>query len=69
MSITPRMKVAEVVSTFPATREVFRRYGCPDMSRGIVRLMCRYMSVRAAARVHRLPLDRFLHDLNIAARA
>ena len=65
--VRPEMKVAEVIGQYPGTREVFRRYGCPDMSKGIFRLMCRLMSIRAAARVHRLPLDRLLHDLNAAA--
>ena len=67
--VGPEMKVSEVVGRYPATREVFRRYGCPDMSKGIFRLMCRLMSVRAAARVHRLPLDRLMQDLNAAAGA
>ncbi len=65
--VTSEMKVSEVIERFPATHEVFRRYGCPDMSRAIVRLMCRVMSVKAAARVHRLPLDQFPRDLNAVA--
>lgn len=67
--VTLGVKVSEVVGRYPATTAVFRRSGCPDMSKGIFRLMCRVMSVRAAARVHRLPLEAVVRELNAAAQA
>jgi len=62
--ITAKMKVAEVVKTYPETVEVFLKKGCPDMRKGVVKLMARIMSVKGAARMHRIPLDGLLRDLN-----
>lgn len=67
-SITPDMKVAEVVERHPQTIEVFFDYGCPDMRGGVFRFMARLMSVRSAARIHRLPLDALIADLNAAVK-
>lgn len=66
-SITPDMKVAEVVERHPQTTEVFFDYGCPDMRGGIFGFMARLMSVRSAARIHRIPLGALIADLNAAA--
>lgn len=65
--VTPDMKVAEVVERHPGTVDVFRGHDCPDMRSGFFHLMARLMSVRAAAAVHRIELDRLVHDLNRAA--
>lgn len=67
--ITGDAKVADVIRDRPSTIDVFLAYGCPDMRRGLFRMMSRVMSVRAAARVHRLPLEGLLRDLNAAAEA
>lgn len=64
--IAPDMKVAEVIRTRPETVDVFLEYGCPDMRGGFYAVMARLMSVRNAARIHRLPLDDLLADLNRA---
>lgn len=61
------MKVAEVVGRWPGTMEIFLARGCPDMRKGFFKLMSRLMSVRAAARMHKLELDALLDDLNRAA--
>lgn len=66
--ITGDMKVAEVIRRCPATVEVFLGRGCPDMRRGFFKLMARLMSVRSAARMHKLELTPLLEDLNKAAR-
>jgi hypothetical protein len=66
--ITAEMKVAEVVEQHPETVEVFLGKGCPDMRKGVVKFMAKVMSVKAAARVHRISLDRLLEDLNAAVR-
>jgi hypothetical protein len=48
---------------------VFLARGCPDMRRGFFGLMARLMSVRNAARIHRLELGPLLKDLNEAAQS
>lgn len=66
-SITPDTKVAEVIRRRPDAVDVFLSFGCPDMRTGFFRIMARLMSVRIAARIHRLPLDRLLDELNEVA--
>lgn len=66
--ITSDMKVAEVIRRYPATTEVFLARGCPDMRRGFFNLMARLMSVRNAARVHKIELGSLLEDLNKVAQ-
>jgi len=63
------MKVAEVIRNCPATVEVFLARGCPDMRRGFFNLMARLMSVRSAARMHKLELPPLLEDLNRVANS
>lgn len=65
--ITADAKVGDVIREQPQTVDVFLSYGCPDMRDGFFRMMSRVMSVRNAARIHRLPLDELLTDLNYAA--
>jgi hypothetical protein len=65
--ITGNMKVAEVIRSCPAAAEVFLSRGCPDMRRGFFNLMARVMSVRNAARIHKIELGPLLEDLNKAA--
>ena len=64
--ITEDWKVAEVVARHPETVDVFLRYGCPDMRAGLFSVMARLMSLRNAARVHRIPLAALVADLNRA---
>ena len=64
MSITPDMRVSEVLRKWPATCEVFRRNGCPEMRRGFFSLMARIMRLRWAAAVHRIPLQSLIDQLN-----
>ncbi len=66
--ITADMKVAEVVKKYPETVEVFLGKGCPDMRKGVVKLMAKIMSVKGAARMHRIPLEGLLRDLNAAVK-
>jgi hypothetical protein len=67
--ITGDMKVANVLSRCPETVEVFLGRGCPDMRHGFFSLMARLMSVRNAARIHKIELGPLLEDLNNAANA
>ena len=66
--ITGDTKVAAVIEQCPATIEVFLTRGCPDMRRGFFNVMAHLMSVRNAARMHRLELAPLLEDLNNATR-
>ncbi len=65
-SIDPDRKVADLVEQHPQTWEVFRSYGCPDMREGFFSLMARIMSIRNAARIHRIPLNELMRDLQDA---
>jgi hypothetical protein len=67
--ITGDTKVAAVIQRCPAAVYVFHARGCPDMRRGFFGLMARLMSVRNAARIHRLELGPLLKDLNEAAQS
>ena len=66
--ITGDMKVAELLRRCPATVEVFLGRGCPDMRRGFFSFMARLMSVRNAARIHKIDLEPLLADLNKVAQ-
>ena len=66
--ITADMKVAQVIHRCPQAVDVFLRRGCPDMRRGFFNFMARMMSVRNAARIHKIELAPLLADLNEAAR-
>ncbi len=66
--ITGNMKVAEIIRNCPAAADVFLCRGCPDMRRGFFNLMARVMSVRNAARIHKIELGPLLDDLNKVAQ-
>jgi hypothetical protein len=66
--ITGDMKVADVLRRCPETVDVFLGRGCPDMRRGLFSLMARLMSVRNAARIHKIDLGPLLADLNKVAQ-
>lgn len=65
--IEPNQKVADLLEHHPSTYEVFREYGCPDMREGFFSVMARIMSIRNAARIHRIPLEDLMEDLEKAA--
>lgn len=67
-SIDPDKKVAELVEQYPQTWKVFRSHGCPDMREGFFSLMARIMSIRNAARIHRIPLEDLIADLEAATQ-
>jgi hypothetical protein len=66
--ITGDMKVAELLRRCPAAVDVFLGRGCPDMRRGFFNFMARLMSVRNAARIHKIDLEPLLADLNKVAQ-
>ena len=65
-NITADMKVAEAISQCPEAVGIFLCRGCPDMSSGFFKMMSRLMSIRNAARIHRIDLEPLLEDLNKA---
>lgn len=64
--IDPDQKVADLIEARPQAFRVFQDHGCPDMREGFFSLMARIMSVRNAARIHRIPLDELTEDLRVA---
>jgi hypothetical protein len=62
------MKVGEVLRRCPGAVAVFLSRGCSDMRSGFFSLMARLMSVRNAARIHKIDLPALLADLNQVAR-
>lgn len=62
-NIDPDRKVSEILEEYPESYQVLREYGCPDMKQGVFSMMSRIMSLRNAARIHRIPLDELLNDL------
>ena len=67
-SITADMKVAKVLQLCPEAVEVFLCRGCPDMRSGFFNMMAHLMSVKNAARIHRIDLEPLIEDLNKAAQ-
>lgn len=66
--VDPDQKVADIVEQHPQTSRVFLDHGCPDMREGFFSVMARIMSIRNAARIHRIPLDELLEDLEEAVK-
>lgn len=65
--ITPETRVWPILKRWPSTYEVFRSHGCPDMRRGLFAITARFMPLRWAARVHHVPLEKLLTELNACA--
>lgn len=62
-TIDPNNKVSDLIEAYPQTFEVFSKHGCPDMREGFFSFMARIMSIRNAARIHRIPIDELIKDL------
>ena len=67
-TITADMKVGKVIRQCPESVEVFLSRGCPDMRSGFFHMMSHLMSVRSAARIHKIELEPLLESLNKAAQ-
>lgn len=67
-TITGDMRVSEVIKKHPETYDVFRNHGCPDMRKGIYNLSAHVMKVKWAAKMHHIPADVLVDDLNEAVR-
>ena len=66
--ITGDMRVATVLRNWPETYEVFRQNGCPDMRTGVFSFTARVMRLAWAARVHGIPVEKLLRELNAVAK-
>lgn len=66
--ISEDMRVWAVLQRYPQTIEVFRRHGCPDMRKGIFAVSAQIMKIKWAAKVHKIPVDKLLNDLNSAIK-
>jgi hypothetical protein len=64
--ITSEMRVAAVLRNWPETYKVFLQNGCPDMRTGVFALTARVMKLAWAARVHGIPVEKLLRELNAA---
>ena len=60
MRIDRKMKIEDVLQTYPETISVFSRYGvaCPSCS------AASYDNIEVGAKVHGIDVDQFLADLN-----
>ena len=67
-TITADMKVSKVIQQCPEAVEIFLCRGCPDMRSGFFNMMAHLMSVRSAARIHKIDLGPLVEDLNVAAQ-
>lgn len=67
--VDAEMPVWEVYRRHPKTIDVFLGYGCPDIRRGAFPLIMRLVKVRWAARMHRVPVEDMLRDLNAVTDA
>lgn len=66
--ITADMRVWTIYRRYPQTLDVFFRFGCPDIRKGLFPLMMRFMKLKWAARAHRIPVENMVRDLNAVAR-
>jgi hypothetical protein len=64
--ITSDMRVATILRNWPETYDVFRQNGCPDMRTGVFSVTARVMKLAWAARVHGIPVEKLLRELNAA---
>ncbi len=62
-TINPKQKVFDLIEQHPQTFKVFSKHGCPDMRQGFYSFMARIMSIRNAARIHRIPIKELVNDL------
>lgn len=58
------MKVWDVIHQYPETFEVFLKYGCPDMRKGIFALSAHIMKINWAAKIHHIDSDKLIKELN-----
>lgn len=58
------MTVWTVYRRHPQTLDVFFRYGCPDIRKGVFPLLMRVMKLKWAARMHRARPEDMVRDLN-----
>jgi len=66
--VDPELKVAEVLERWPATLEVFKRWGFAALANPAARAtFAKLVSVEKACRIHKVELSGFLEALNAVA--
>ncbi len=67
MKITPQTRVYDILQRYGDIAEVMEAFGVQRVGRYSLRLfIARFLTVRAAARLHKVPLDEFLTILQQA---
>ena len=67
MEITPKTKVSEILEEYGDIADVMEIFGVKRVARySFRRMLTKALTVEVAARVHRVPLDEFIHTLNDA---
>ena len=67
MEITPKTKVSAILEEYGDIAEVMEVFGIKRVARySFRRMLTKALTVEMAARVHRVPLDKFLETLNSA---
>ena len=69
MKITKTTKVSEILKKYGDIAEVMELFGIKRVGGFKLRkFMTKFISVRLAALVHRVPLDKFMHMLQVAVK-
>jgi hypothetical protein len=69
MEITPKTKVSEILEEYGDIADVMEIFGVKRVARySFRRMLTKALTVEVAARIHRVPLDKFLGTLNQAIR-
>ncbi len=67
MEITPETKVSDILEEYGDIADVMEVFGVKRVARFSFRkMLTKALTVKVAARVHRVPLDEFLETLNNA---
>ncbi len=69
MEITKKTRVYDILKEYGDIAEVMRVFGIKPVGPfSIRRIITRFINVEKAAKVHKVPLDRFLTDLKEAVK-
>lgn len=69
MNITKDTRVSDILNEYGDIAEVMEVFGVKRVGRYSLRaFLAKFLTVKLAARVHRVPLDEFLNILEIAVR-
>ncbi len=67
MEITPKTRVSQILEEYGDIADVMEIFGVKRVARySFRRMLTKALTVEVAARVHRVPLDKFIQTLNDA---